>query len=456
MKFGGLLKTYKMKNNLLILCAFFSTSIVFGQTCETTTIESGLDNPSLTITCDFNGDGSEDIVFLNASNDEVSWLENTGSDDFESAAPLIGGVEIRFLKAADFNGDGYDEIVIATASTIYYCIYTGPGDFDFDDLYTTPILYYFDALEVGDFDNDGSEGLVMSYSKTSTFDAQIDVLNNDDGSFSLQNIYGGTVGEIPSLAVGDISGNNRLDIASSGSNNFWFRNTGSGDFTTYNVISTGSSDFGDIALHDYNNDDDLDLIVHSYEGDLMAYGIDLTGEGWIYDPIDLLSGLPTDPQTWELTKINGEDVILLSSATDIIGLKHSGSSFTEVTYCSGITDLNGLTLLHREDGLIEFVFSREAGDKIEKMDDAETNDIQDLTLNSFEVYPNPTSNFVNIVSEKGTAISNVVVVNTFGQIAEVKEMANGHYSIEHLSSGLYQIVITDVDGNVFTKSIMKV
>ena len=442
--------------NIGIALTLLLSGNAFGQSCEMTAIEEDLYSPSLIMTCDFNGDGSEDIVFLDSVSFNVFWKRNTGSDNFAAAVPLIGGAEMKFLKAADMNGDGYDEIIIVTSSTIYYIVYTGPTTIDFAELYTVPVLHNIDAIAIGDFNVDGSEGMVFAYSRPSTLRAYADVIVSDDGDLSLENIFESVVGEISDLAVGDITGNRRPDIAMGGYNNFWFRNTGIGAFTEAKVISSGSGDFGHIAIHDYDGDDDAELIVLDYEGVLKAYGIDLLDEGWRYDPITLRTGLPTNPQTWEHTSLNGSDVLLLSSDDEIIGLSHIGRGYTEISYCSGISDLNGLALFHREDGLIEFVLSRESEGTIEKINDAETNSVDDIVVNPWEVYPNPTRDLVYIVAENNAPIENVQVINTFGQISGIKTMGNNQYSIQDLASGLYQLVITDTEGNVFTKSVLKI
>lgn len=425
------------------------------QLCETTALESGLDMPSKIITCDFNGDGHEDIVYLNNDNFDLEWKRNTGSDTFNPGAALVGDAEITFLLAADLNDDGADEIIITTSSTIYYIMYTGPGSIDFGDLYTIPVLYQIDAIAAGDFDKDGYDGLVVGYSRTSTLHAMVDVINNDGGELSLQNIYEGTSGFISDIAVGDITGNGRVDIAMAGYSNFWFRNNGVGTFNPYTIISSASGDYGRIAIHDYDNDDDAELLVLDTDGRLLGYGIDITGGGWLYDPITLRSGLPEDPLSFQLTSLDGNDVLLITSSSEIIGLENVGATFTEETYCESIPNLYGAALFHKEDGLIEIIFTKVTAGTIEKMDEPKTNSVGEDQLANWSIYPNPASDIITIENYDATLINGVQILNLMGQEIASEISYNGQISIGDLAPGMYKLILLKDSKIISAKTFVK-
>lgn len=427
----------------------------FAQICETTSIESGLDQPSKIITCDFNGDGYEDIVYLNSNNYDLEWKKNNGSDTFGAATGLVGDAEITFLTSADLNNDGYDEIIITTSSTIYYIMYTGPGTIEFEDIYTIPVLYHIDAISTGDFNNDGYDGLVVGYSRTSTLHAIVDVIKNDELDLSLQEIYEGTIGTVSDLVIGDITGNNRNDIAMAGYNNFWFRNNGSGTFLPYTTISSASSDFGRIALHDYDNDDDIELVVLNNSGNLIAYGIDITGEGWLYDPINLLSGLPSEPVSFEHTSLDGKDVLYISSNTELIGLEHEGDTYTETTYCSEISIVGGTALFHKADGLIELIYTNNSSGTIEKINEPKTNNIEKFEFVNWKIYPNPTTDRIMLDGLEINEISHIQVLNNLGQITPVILNQDGTIELSDLPSGIYHLIVYSHSNSVSSRNFIK-
>ena len=84
-----------------------------------------------------------------------------------------------------------------------------------------------------------------------------------------------------------------------------------------------------------------------------------------------------------------------------------------------------------------------------------TNELEDLTLNSFEIYPNPANEEINIVFDNDIAIRDVKVINTLGQAVAIENIGGYKYGVQQLSQGLYQLVVTNTEGRVFTKSFVK-
>jgi len=74
-----------------------------------------------------------------------------------------------------------------------------------------------------------------------------------------------------------------------------------------------------------------------------------------------------------------------------------------------------------------------------------------IAANKTQIYPNPASDMLNIVSE--TELSNVEITNIFGQT--VLSSTEKNISVKNLNSGLYIVKTLDIDGNVSTQKFVK-
>ncbi len=448
------MKKNRLTQSLFSLLLLLICSTGYSQSCDTELLQSNLYSPSLILTCDFNGDNREDIIFVDSLGYNLWWKRNTGNDQFSAPIPLVGGAEIKFLETANLNNDNFDDILFATGGTVYYIIYTGVNTIDFQNLFSVPLFYSIQALEVGDFNNDGSDGFVLGYYRSSTFNLEVDVFNNDNANISVQNILSGTFGILSDIAVGDITGNNRMDIATAGYSNFWFRNISStGQFSSETTISSASSDYGKIVLMDYDNDNDVELVNLDNNGTLQSYDIDISGGGWLYSPVTILSNLPASTDVWELVNHLGSDYILIKSSDELIGLKHTGNSFTQNSICTNINGLKNATLLTNQDNSTDFIYTNDTQKTIRRIETS-TASIVTQPENQFQYYPNPTTGIINITGDVN--IKNIKLINTLGQTLSPEKVSFNQYDISAVPGGLYQLIIEDENGQTSTKSIVKI
>ncbi len=449
------MKNMKITQKLTLLFALLGASSAYSQLCNTTTMESSLYSPSKIITCDFNGDSRQDIVFLDSLSNNLFWKRNTGNNQFTSALPLVGGAEILFLKSADFNNDGFDEIIFTTNTTVFYVSYTGATTIDFNSIFDTPVLYYIKAMEIGDFNNDGSDGLVIGYYRNSTLNVIVDVFNNVNGSLSLENILNGTFGTISDLAVGDITGDGKPDIAMSGYSNLWFKNLSNGQFSTYNTVSSASSDYGRIFLMDYDNDNDMELVNLDNNGRLQSYNIDPFGN-WLYNPTTIITGLPANTEIWKKVNKDGNDMILVGSSTEIIGLENTSNSFTQQSICENFAGLRDVALITNQDNSTDFIYSSDTEGTIKRIEIVSSAAVSSVSAHPFKLYPNPSTGIFQIETNENIDIRNIRVISTIGQEFTPEKMGANIYSLENVSSGLYRVLIEDMEGQLSTYSLLKV
>ncbi len=215
--------------------------------------------------CDLNGDGSLDLitankgehnkVYLGSGHGEFSAGINVGSDTDDSI----------FLICADFNNDGKLDIITANDGQTNK-IYLGSGDGDFSSTTGSAISAATRRtirLVSGDFDSDGNLDLIIAnYS-----DIDYLCLGNGDGTFQSE-IALGVSDPTYSLIAGDIDNDGDLDLitAALGINNKIYINNGNGGFAAAVEIAADSShnDTCDVLLGDFNENGNLDLITINY------------------------------------------------------------------------------------------------------------------------------------------------------------------------------------------------
>jgi|TARA_R110000737_G_scaffold352064_1_gene396527 hypothetical protein len=446
--FRNLLRIKFSIATLMMLFAFSANS----QSCTPTPLESNLYSPSKIITCDFNGDNLEDIVFLDSASYYLYWKRNLGGDQYSAAIPLVGGAEFKFLTSGDMNNDNFDELLFATSTDLYYVAYLTATTIDFQNLFSPPPFYYFSALEMGDFNNDGSFGFVMAYHRASTLRLIIDVVNNTNGSLAVQNIEDIYSGDISDLVVGDITGNNRPDIATTGYSILWYRNAGNGTFGPNRIIASATGQFGRIELMDYDNDNRAELINLNSGGSLRTYEIDITNGGLIYSPVTIMNGLPTTNPVWEKVTRNGIEQILIKKVNSLVALENIGNTFSQNVLCTNMSGLNGITLLKNANGSTDFCYTDVTAGKVNRLKISSLS-VEKNSIEGLNIYPNPSSGIFEIDSE--TDLKDVKIFNALGQVCQIEKIGANTYSIQNLDNGVYQLRVEDNNGSISVQSLVK-
>jgi hypothetical protein len=462
--FGKLNCTYTLKINKMsttqtpskfafsAVLLLFIVSLAHGQSCTTSTLEDNFYSPSLIITGDFNGDNKDDIFFLDSLSYHLLWKKNNGGNMFGSSTGLIGGVKINHLISGDLNNDGYEEILIATDNQVYYVYYTGPGTYDFFSLYTSPTLHNIKAIALGDFNGDGSAGFVVGSERASTLNVVVDAIVNTSGTLASVNLVNATLGTISDLAVGDITNNGKLDVAMAGYSNLWFKNTTGTAFESYDVISSATGQYGDIVLMDYDNDNQIELVNLNSSGVLKTFTIDPSGNS-IYSPSSIISGLPTNSNSFKVVTQDGVDMILICSATEVIALENISGSFNQTLICTGISGLYDVALLQNQNGTSDFIYTEEALTEVNRIESPTK--IESIEANELSLYPNPTSGVFSIAGNQNTAAINIQVVNALGQEVKPKTFGRNVFSIANQPTGIYFVLITDDENTIRTYSLVK-
>ena len=251
---------------------------------------------------DVNGDGKPDIVVANncasapggngscSTNGNVAVLLGNGDGTFQAAVAYdSGGPLASSVAIADVNGDGKPDLLVVNHSsttgvgdgTVAVLLGDGDGTFQAALNYDTGALQS-EAVAVADVNGDGEPDLIVAnMCQVGTCDnggsqsGSVSVLlGNGDGTFKeTANYLSGASGTI-AVAVADVNGDGKLDIAvssycsdprgllcgTSGTVSVFLGN-GDGTFQSGTSLVTTAISTGSVAIADVNGDGKPDVLV---------------------------------------------------------------------------------------------------------------------------------------------------------------------------------------------------
>ena len=126
-----------------------------------------------------------------------------------------------------------------------------------------------------------------------------------------------------------------------------------------------------------------------------------------------------------------------------------GNSYSDTNYQvvnNNLTDLNNVTIPATSVNMITIT------PKINKQTFS-NNDNSKLNTETINVYPNPTKDLINIRAANG--IKKVLIFDQLGKAVKTNQTDLNQLDISDFSDGIYFLKITDNNGTVFTKKIVK-
>ncbi|RYU76723.1 beta strand repeat-containing protein, partial [Hymenobacter persicinus] len=225
---------------------------------------------------DVNGDGRLDIVAAHQNGGTVGVLLNSATTPgtFGAAVQYTAGNQVYGVRLGDVNGDGRLDIVTSNFQSANVSVLlnsaTTPGTFGAATSYLSggsgPL-----GMVLGDVNGDGRLDIVVNHQASSLFGVLLNSATTP-GTFGAVTTYNnGGFGE--GVAVGDVSGDGRLDIVVSRNSTGTagvFVNSGTGTFPTQTNYATGGGLNARVVLVDVNNDGLLDIAVSDFTNARIA------------------------------------------------------------------------------------------------------------------------------------------------------------------------------------------
>jgi hypothetical protein len=318
---------------------------------------------------DFNGDGKLDVVTLDYSSN-LNVILGKGNGTFQTPIALNladGNTVYDAITVGDFNGDHELDVAVwatnISPGTTEVRIYlgNGTGSLTYSGTYAAPNSNTFQAgpnsIVAADVNGDGKLDLVGS----TNYNGVYVFLGNGDGTFQAPANYstGTTAGCCSGIAVGDLNGDGKLDIAISANDGISILlNTGSGKFgaATYYPSGVAGSATGDgIAIGDLNGDSKPDVVVTNENQGAIIF---LNQGGGTFKESGTINGVPMlSTDNVVLADINNDkklDIILVDGGGNVFtfygkgtGVFTSGPAYPLQTpnfggnYIVALADFNG-------------------------------------------------------------------------------------------------------------------
>jgi hypothetical protein len=315
-------------------------------------------NANSIVIADLNADGRPDIVVTDSCNDSfcgsgnwVAVLLGNGDGTFQKAQKYRTGGASWAVAVGDVNGDGKPDLIVANvcsgSDNIHTCkkasniaVLLGLGNGQFAAAQTYPVNGYGTYfLALGDFNGDGKLDVVATSFCSDPPDCTNGgvvgmLLGNGDGTFQPVVDYL-TGGAANGVAVGDLNGDGKLDIAvANGGSKTVSVFLGNGDGTLkppsiYSVPGLAA----EIAIGDVNQDGKPDLVVTTGDYTVVGGASVLLGKGnGKFKPPTTYSALEYGVNSIKIADLNGDGKpdLVVSSECDSSGCESSAAGVVSV------------------------------------------------------------------------------------------------------------------------------
>jgi len=219
-------------------------------------------------TADMDGDGDDDAVFSERSDDNLGWIENLGGGDF-AERPLHFLNDAYGCDPVDFDGDGDMDVVASDLNGGFVYWFENDGDEVFtqhtvNTTYRTP----YEVRPV-DYDNDGDmDVLAACYSSLDVIGKVVLFRNTGGGNFQSV-VIDASAPNTTSVFWVDLDSDGDLDILSTMADSDrvnWYESTGGANPSfTERVLASGVGFATYAVAADLDGDGDIDVAATALE-----------------------------------------------------------------------------------------------------------------------------------------------------------------------------------------------
>jgi FG-GAP-like repeat/PASTA domain/FG-GAP repeat len=221
---------------------------------------------------DLNGDGKPDLATANYHASTVSVLSNRGDGRFQAKLDYATGLDPLSVAMGDLNGDGKLDLATANGDANTVSIFLNKGDGSFQAKLEYATGHFPVSVAIGDLNGDDELDLATANGADGANTVSV-LLNRGDGTFRAQSDHRvGSYDAIPnSVALGDLNGDAKPDLATANSGDYLNANTvsvllsrGDGSFRAKREYTIGLGPTS-LAIGDLNRDGKADLTTAHYD-----------------------------------------------------------------------------------------------------------------------------------------------------------------------------------------------
>ncbi len=428
-----------------------------------------VDSPRYVDLVDIDNDGFLDVLSASYNDGEIAWYKKgNGNGNYGIQRTISKKNYGAFcVQGVDMDGDGDKDVLYSTSNIVaWHENLDGSGNFGpkniiYED-FTGPLIREINAADI---DDDGDLDIVY----LSFIAGELVWQENLDGqgTFGQQKIIYNTFGFAPiSIDIVDINNDGAIDILCSSLGVFgedgatWFKNLGTGIFESPELISL---DTYYIEGADIDGDGDIDVMTTNRVDNKIVWFENLDGQGSFGPEKNITSNL-NRPLTAYLTDLDNDGDL------DVISASYYDQKIVWYENTDGAGSFGPQNIIKNNADKVNFVYA----DDVDADGDTDifatvegTNEIiwfrnslimgigENATLN-FSIYPNPSSDLINIVFEK--QLNSIEVYNNLGQlvIENSDQSANkSRLEIATLTPGVYFIKIKTKNDEIGVRRFLK-
>ena len=306
-------------------------------------------NPTTLAIGDIDGDGKLDIAVGNYTSNKVSVFRNTGSNGSISFATKVDFVAYSIptsVAIGDVDGDGKLDMVITNNNGINISVFRNKsqiGTINFETRLDVGTGTNPFAMALGDIDGNGKIDLAFTNYMNTNFSVKLNISTRGiiDLAFKVD-IATGT--NPSSLAIGDLDGDGKLDLAvtnySSNSVSV-YRNTGTNgtvSFATKVDFTTGTNPKS-VSIGDIDGDGKPDLTITNYNSNSVSIFRNTCISGTISfaSKVDFTAG--TNPNSAAIGDLDGDgkpDLAITNEGSNSVSVLRNNPQYPPTIFTVGI------------------------------------------------------------------------------------------------------------------------
>ena len=383
---------------------------------------------------DVDGDGDLDIVIMgyeeSTSTASADVYLNNGNGTFSAANSGIIGVYMGDIHFVDINNDNHLDIALTGMETSGWTnvtrIYVNDGNANFSEISTSLPGMNLGKIKFADYDNDGDMDFVINGWENTTNAPYTKIWdNNGDETFSENTNITLNQLWLGDIEWADVNNDGNIDLFISGtmgadSEMYLFLNDGNGNFNSDPHFNYTPVHQSEIEFADFNNDGNIDLFI--------------TGRHY---------------NTATNSEFYASYLYLNSNG---LFTEDTSSSFVATIY--GNVDIADFDNNNTPDIFISGSKMNGSGTGI-LYQNTTAGSIENNLAEKFDIYPNPTTDFINIKSFENNNFSVDLSDITGKKVYHSDEQNFVRINVSQLPRVMYFIKISEGKNAFFRKLIIK-